>query len=297
MANLLVPAWWLALLCALQISAFLLDGSRHFLWGLLGFCVVKSVYLGFAFIVDLRHRSFRRQRSFEALAESYQRVAGKDFDPKAARRESRLNPALNQILLALASADCALAGIWNLGAWRASIALDLAIGLLMIRWVGRAGWLRARGAREQLKAAVDDARSLARPALADPEAAPKRVSPAPFAALGILAAIFILGLNARRWTEVRRDFLVGEVDRCLETILRTGSERFYQRGEAHLGIGEEPCVRNLSGRIGFRLEWGGGELRVRAAESAGSDYFGNGTQGDQGRVMDANGQTRAAPDI
>jgi hypothetical protein len=297
MGKIFVTAWWLGLLGALQASAFILDGSRHLFWGMLGFCVVKSVYLAFAWIVTARHRSFRRQRTFEALAESYQRAAGRDFDPKAARRESRLNPALNQILLVLASADCALAFVWQLDAWRASILLDLAIGLLMIRWVARAGWLGARAARERLKAAVDDARSLAKAPDADPEAAPRRVSPVPFAVSAALALAFILGLGIRRWTQARPTFLAGEVDRCLETILRTASERFYQQGEARIGIVEEACARSLDGRIEFGLEWGGGALRVRAGESAGSDYYGNGTAGDEARIMDASGHTRKAPGI
>jgi hypothetical protein len=264
---------------------------------MLGFCVVKAVYLAFAWIVILRHRSFRRQRAFEALAESYHRVAGKDFDPKAARRESRLNPALNKLLLALASADCVLAFAWNLGAWRGSILLDIAIGLLMIRWVARAGWLRARAARERLKSAVDDARSLARPQTGGPEAAPKRVSPVPFAVLAAFAMAGVVGLGTWRWAHAQRAFRVGEADRCLGTILRTASERFYQQGQARLGMGEEDCVKALAGRVGFRLEWGGGELRVRAGEAAGSDYFGNGTAGDEGRIMDANGRARSAPGL
>jgi hypothetical protein len=291
MGNLLRLSWWLALVAALQGSAFILDGSRHLFWGMLGFCVVKAVYLAFAWIVILRHRSFRRQRAFEALAESYHRVAGKDFDPKAARRESRLNPALNQILLALASADCVLAFAWNLEAWRVSILLDVAIGLLLIRWVARAGWLRARAARERLKSAVDDARSLARPQAHGPEAAPKRVSSIPFAALAALAMACTLGLGSWRWAQAQRAFRAGEADRCLEAILRTASERFYQQGQARFGVGEEPCVKALAGRVEFGLEWGGGELRARAEESGGSDYFGNGTAGDEGRVMDTNGRS------
>lgn len=295
MGNLLRLSWWLALVAALQGSAFVLDGSRHLFWGMLGFWVVKAVYLAFAWIVILRHRSFRRQRSFEALVESYHRVAGKDFDPKAARRESRLNPALNQILLALASADCVLAFAWNLPAWRASILLDAAIGLLLTRWVARAGWLRARAARERLKSAVDDARSLARHQAGDPEAAPRRVSPIPFAALAALAMAAVLALGTWRWSHAQRAFRVGEADRCLETILRTSSERFYRQGQVRIGLGEEACVKALAGKVDFGLEWSDGELRARAGESDGSDYFGNGKLADQGRIMDAGGRTREVP--
>jgi hypothetical protein len=297
MRNLLILAWWLSLVAALQVSGFLLDGSRHFLWGMLGFCVIKTVYVAFAWIVILRHRSFRRQRAFEALAESYLRAAGRDFDPKAARRESRLNPALNQILLALSVADCVLAFGWNFAAWRASILLDVAIGLLLIRWVARAGWLRARAARERLKSAVDDARSLARLPDAAPEAAPRRVSPVPFAASAALAMSFLLGLGAWRWAQAGPAFRSGEVDRCMESLMRSASDRFYQHGEARIGIGEADCVKALAGRVEFGLEWGGGELRVRAGESAGSDYLGNGKAGDEGRVLDANGHSRRAPGL
>lgn len=295
MRNLLVLAWWLSLLMAAQAAGLVLEGSRPTAWGLSGYIILKLIYLGFATVVMVRARSFRAQRNFETLAESFHRAAGKDIDPAAARRESRLNPLLDAAMLALATLDCAMAFAWDIRAWRASILFDALIGILMIRWVARACWLRSRGARERLKAAVDDARSRARAPDAEPEAAPLRVSPVPYLALALAAGAFAAGIGLRRWADAPAAFRGADLERCMDRCMLRASEGFYQRGEGRFPMGAETCVKRLEGRIELALDWRAGGLRLRAAEAPASDYFGNGRAGDEALWVDAEGRFHRGP--
>ena len=146
----------------------------------------------------------------------------------------------------------------------------------------------ARGARERLKAAVDDARSRSRPV--DPErvAAPKRVSPVPFAILGASALALSLAIGLRRWTDSGQVYRIGELETCMDAGMRDAAAGFYRDGQAHVGLVDEACVRRLAGQVDFSLDWSGGELRLRAAESPASDFFGNGKPGDEGLALDGN---------
>jgi len=288
MGKVLTLAWWLLLLASMQVSARILDGFRFLGWGAFGYSVLKALYLAFAAVLLIRYRSFRRQRAYEGLAESYQRVAGKEYDTAASRRDSRLNPFLHWLLVVLAALDVAMAWVPGLIAFRVTIALDAAIWLLIVRWVARACWLGSRGARERLKAAVDDARSRSRPTDPEPVAAPKRVSPVPFAILGATALALSLGIGLRRWADSDHVFRIGELETCMDAGMRDAAAGFYQEGEAHVGLADEACVRRLAGQVEFSLDWSGGELRLRAAESPASDFFGNGTPGDEGLALDGN---------
>jgi len=296
MGNVLKLVWWLLLLSALQASACVLDGFRYIGWGLFGYLVLKALYLAFASVLLFRYRSFQRQKAFEGLAESYQRMAGRDFEGAVVKRRSRLNPILTWTLLALALMDLALAWIPGLAVFRVAIGLDLAIWLLIARWVGRACWLRSRGARERLKEAVDDARSRARPSGSDPEAAPRRVSPAPFIALTALSLSFTLALGLMRLTGSEAVFRLDELQHCMDVSLRHASARYYQEGETKVYLAAEPCVKRAAGRVDFSLEWAEGELRLRAVENPDEDYFGDGTPGNEGLGLDGNGNFRALSD-
>lgn len=288
MGKVLTLAWWLLLLASMQVSARILDGFRFLGWGAFGYSVLKALYLAFAAVLLIRYRSFRRQRTYESLAESYQRVAGKEYDSAAARRDSRLNPFLHWLLVVLAALDVALAWVPGLLPFRITIALDAAIWLLIIRWVARACWLGSRGARERLKAAVDDARSRSRPVDAEPVATPKRVSPVPFALLGVTALALSLGIALVRWTGSGQVFRIGELETCMDAGMRDAAAGFYQEGQARVGLADEACVRRLAGQVDFSLDWSGGELRLRAGESPASDFFGNGKTGDEGLALDGN---------
>ncbi|MBW8890442.1 MAG: hypothetical protein JF616_22040 [Fibrobacteres bacterium] len=296
MGNVLKLLWWLLMLSALQASACVLDGFRYIGWGLFGYLVLKGLYLAFAGVLLFRYRSFQRQRAFEGLAESYQRMAGKDFEGTAVRRRSRLNPILTWALLALAVIDVALAWVPDLAVFRITIGLDLAIWLLMSRWVSRACWLRSRGARERLKEAVDDARSRARSAGTDPETTPRRVSPAPFIALAALSLAFTMALGGMRWADSEAVFRLDDLQQCMDLSMRDASARFYQQGETKVSLAAEPCVKKSAGQVDFSLEWSEGELRLRVVENPDGDYFGDGTPGNEGLALDGNGNFRALSD-
>jgi hypothetical protein len=182
----------------------------------------------------------------------------------------------------------------GLAAFRAGVALDALIWLLLVRWIARACWLRSRRARERLKQAVDDARSRARPAGAGPQAAPETVPPLPFALLGALSVAVSLGFGLRRWADAGAVFRADGLKRCMDACLREASARFYQQGEARVPLANQACVRALAGRMAFSAQGSGGELRVLAVEDTASDYLGDGVAGNQGLSLDAYGHFRKA---
>jgi hypothetical protein len=198
--------------------------------------------------------------------------------------------------LGLAILDAALAWIPDLAFFRVTIGLDLAIWLLVARWVARACWLRSRGARERLKEAVDDARSRTRPAGSDPERVPRRVSPAPFIALAALSLGLTLALGGVRWADSEAVFRLDDLQHCMDVSMRAASVQFYQQGETKVSLAAEPCIKKSAGQVDFSLEWAEGELRLRAVENPNEDYFGDGTPGDEGLALDGNGNFRALSD-
>lgn len=300
MRNPLILAWWLILLSGLEITALILDRSHHLEWGHVGLHIIKAGYLGFACVILIRYFSFRSQQNFERLVDSYNRVAKKSFEGEKQRKGSWLNPFWNVLLIVLATVDFTLVFRWDEDVFKASVLLDLLIWMLLMRWLTRTYWLKSKGTRERLKEVLDDTRSRLREQLApEKEVVEKSVSRAPFHALSLAALAFALGLSYYRWSQVRAVFRVDDLKACMERSMRTASLRFYQHGDLTLDVESYPCFRALQGSMDVNLDLHQGELFLRAVESYGVDYFGNGKPGDQGLVLDASARFRRSwsPDI
>jgi hypothetical protein len=295
MRNPLILAWWLFLLSALEVAALILDRCHHLGWGMVGLHVVKAGYLGFACVIFIRYLSFRSQRNFERLVESYNRVARKNFEAEKQRKDSWVNPFWNLVLVVLASVDFTLVFQWNEIVFKASVLLDLCIWMLLMRWLTRTYWLKSKGTRERLKEVLDDTRSLLREQIApEPQVVEKRVSKAPFTTLSMVALVFALGLSFQRWHRVRAVFQVDDLKSCMERCMRMAAFRFYQHGELQNRVEGEPCVLERRGKVEMTLDLHQGDLLLRAVESDTVDYFGNGKPGDEGLVLDASGRFRGS---
>jgi hypothetical protein len=293
MRNPFILAWWLILLSALEITALILDRSHHLEWGQVGVHLIKAGYLGFASVIFIRYLSFRSQRNFEQLVDSYNRVAKKTFEGEKQRKGGWLNPFWNLLLVVFATVDFTLVFQWNEGVFKASVLLDLLIWMLLMRWLTRTYWLKSKGTRERLKEVLDDTRSRLREQLApEKEVVEKSVSKIPFHALSLAALAFALGLSFYRWSQVRAVFRVDDLKACMERSMRTAALRFYQHGDLTLDAGSSDCVHALQGKLDMALDLHKGELFLRAVESEGVDYFGNGKPGDQGLVLDASSRFR-----
>ncbi|MDB5106211.1 MAG: hypothetical protein JWP91_3900 [Fibrobacteres bacterium] len=295
MKNPLILAWWLFLLTSLEVAALILDRFHHLEWGRIGLHLVKAGYLGFACVLFVRYLSFRSQKNFEMLVESYNRVAKKTFEAPKQRKGSWVNPFWNLVLVVLTSIDFSLVFQWNESVFKASVVLDFLIWMLLLRWLCRTYWLKSKGTRERLKEVLDDARSRMRDAIdPEPQVLEKRVSRFPFALLASLAVLVGVGVSFQRWTEVRDVFRVDDLKSCMDRCMRLAAVRFYHDGELQVGMEGERCVRERLGRVNMTLDLHQGELLLRAVESDSVDYFGNGKMGDEGLVLDAGGRFRKA---
>jgi hypothetical protein len=288
--NVLVLAWWLLILAGLQGSTLILDRFHHLEWGRLGIHLLKTCYLGFAVILFLRYLSFRSQRNFELLVESYNRVAGQALIPEKIRKESWLNPFLNLVLVVFASIDFTLVFQWNEAVFKASVWLDFLIWLLIVRWLGRTFWLKTKGTRERLKEVLDDARSRMRGDGAEAPMVENSISGTPFILLGILGLAVAMAVSLDRWSDIRTVFRIDELKACMDQSLRKASVRFYQEGELRMDLADEPCVRERKDQVALSLDFQAGELRLRAVEKPGVDYFGDEDNGSEGLVLDAMGR-------
>lgn len=284
--------WWIFLVGALEAAAAILDRFHHMGLGLAGVLLLKGGYLAFALLLVLRYRSFRSQRIFENLAEAYRRTVGRESVPPAPPKTSPRHPFFYLALICLAAADCLAMLHWSLFGLRLSILFDFSIWVLILRWVGRAHWLKARGARERLKEALDDARSLSRTAGPEPQPAARTVGKAPFAALTGGAMAFSLAVAGFRWTESAQAFRIDDVQGCMDRCMRAAVADFYRRGELGLRPAEEECVRERADALEFALDFRAGELRLWVREIPGSDFFGDGRPGNQEISLDANGHFR-----
>ncbi len=293
MRNIRMLAGWLFLLAGLQAAATVLDGFHHLEWGLLGMLLIKAGYLGFALVLFLRYRSFRDQKPYETLAESYRNAVGREPAPDEAQRSSRRNPVFDLALALFAAADLALVLDWNPVGFRISILLDLVIWIGLVRWLVRVQWLKARGARERLKEAVDAARS--KRAGAETDGSPRRIPKAPFRVLAGIAMTLAAAIAWCRWSAAERTFRIDALKQCMEGSMRALADRYYG-GEAlnQLKPAGEPRLREMSGSLEPALWFSGGDLLLRASETPISDFFGDGTAGNQGLILDANGRFRKA---
>jgi hypothetical protein len=293
MRNPLILAWWLFLLTALEAAALILDRSHHLGWGQIGIHAIKAGYLAFASVIFIRYLSFRSQKSFETMVESYNRVAKKTFEAEKQRKGSWVNPFWNLVLVVLASVDFTLVFQWNESVFKASVLLDLGIWMLLMRWLTRTYWLKSKGTRERLKEVLDDTRSRMRDQI-DPEPVviDKRVAKAPFTALALIALIFALAVSFQRWRQVRAVFRVDDLKACMDHCMRLASVRFYQQGELKIQLEGEPCAQALGGKVDLSLDLHDGELLLRGGEQDTVDYFGNGHPGDEGLVLDVYGRFR-----
>ncbi|GEM_PF-2125265 len=293
MPNLLVLAWWLFLLSALEVAGLILDRSHHFGYGRVGVHLIKAGYLGFASVIFIRYLSFRSQKSFEQLVESYNRVAKQTFEAEKQRKDSWVNPFYNLVLVVLASVDFTLVFQWNESVFKASVLLDLGIWMLLMRWLTRTYWLKSKGTRERLKEVLDDTRSRMRDQIApEPVVVDKRISKIPFTSLSMLALVFALALSFERWSQVRSVFRVDDLKACMDRCMRLAVTRFYSQGELRIEAIGEPCVKEHQGMVDMSLDLRDGDLFLRAHENDTLDYFGNGTPGDEGLVLDATGRFR-----
>lgn len=290
MRSILVLSWWLFLFASMQATALVLDGFHHLEWGRLGAHFLKAFYAAFAAVLFTRYRSFRTQKSFETLVESYNRVSGKAFRGDAAPKGTWVNPAILLMLLALAVIDFALLFRWNEAVFGTTLCLDFLIWMLTLRWLGRTYWLKAKGMRERLKEVLDDSRSRRGDGnVPEPGVLEKTVSKTPFIALSFSAMLFALGVSVWRWRAMDAVYRIDELKACMQKGLARGAVRFHEHGQLGLGPPEEPCVPANRWRLAFNLDLRAGLLHLSVTEKDSEDFFGNGVNGDQGLVLDEEG--------
>jgi hypothetical protein len=292
MRPLMVLAWWLFLFASLQVAALLLDGFHHLEWGRLGVHAIKACYVAFAAVLYFRYQSFRSQKSFETMVESYNRVSEKAFRADKKGDRKWVNPFLLLILLMISILDFAMVFRWNEVVFSTSVWLDFLIWMLTLRWLGRTYWLKAKGTRERLKEVLDDSRSLHGGRVPEPDALERKVSKLPFAALSSATLILALGVTAWRWNSSGRVYRIDDLKACMESSLQRASMLFHKEGRMGFPLPAEPCMLARRGLVEMSLDLHGGELLMRAAESDTVDYFGNGIRGDEGLVLGGNGRFR-----
>lgn len=293
MRSILVLSWWLSLFASMQGAALALDGFHHLEWGRLGAHLLKAFYVAFAAVLFMRYRSFRTQKRFETMLESYSRVSGNAIGDEAFVKGAWINPAILLMLLTLAIADSALIFRWNEAVFGTTVCLDFLIWMLTLRWLGRSYWLKAKGKRERLKEVLDDSRSRMSAGHApEPGILEKKVSKTPFLALTLSAMLLALGISAMRWRRVESVYRIDDLKACMERCLVRAEARFHEQGQWGMGVPEEPCALDNRGRLDFSLDLRVGELHLSAFERDSSDFFGNGLKGDEGLNLDVAGHFR-----
>jgi hypothetical protein len=281
MKYLSVLAWWLLLLFSWQMSAAILDGAHYLFWGLAGIYFLKAGYVGFASVLYFRYLSFRAQKSYETMVESFNRISERPILIEKQPKISWVNPALNLILVIIASVDFSLAFMWNQSAFRTTLVLDLAVWLLTLRYVVRTYWLKSVGRREKVKEFLDNSRSKMRTESSVPlQLERPRQSPAPFWTLAGISLLATLTLFGWRWHASAQNYRVNEL------------KSFYQNGQIEMKLAQEACVQDWGKEIHFSLDLHEGEIYLRGSEKEGVDFFGNGSQGDEGLVLDPAGRFR-----
>lgn len=293
MKHLTVLCGWLILLFALEISAVILDSSHYLIWGIGGLYFLKACYLGFASVLFFRFLSFRAQKSYEGMVESYSRISGKEIEVEKPRKYRWVNSWLYFCLVVLSSIDLAMNFHWTLLEFHISIIVDFLIWVLAIRYVSRAHWLKSMGRREKIKAFLDDSRSkMKREDSAQVDAKGESPSGKPFLWVATTACVVSLLISLFRWSGAEQTFKMNELKACMVKTMSSAAEQFYQNGKLQMDFTKEACGFEHGRYLDFNLFLAGGEIYLRGKEKAGIDFFGNSVLGDESLVLDPVGRFR-----
>ncbi len=293
MKNLSILAWWLLLLFALQASSLVLDRSHHLFFGQIGIQIIKLCYIGFGSVLFLRYLSFKAQKSYEQMVESFNRAAGKEFVPNNQPKITWLNPILNIVLVILSSIDFTVVFLWREPTYRISIILDLIIWILGLRWVARTYWLKSQGKREKIKAFLDDSRSkMATGQNPTPDIESKSRAKWPFNSMAFLSLLVAILISLWRWNHASQTYKIDDLKACMENEIRKAGDRFYQSGRLDSAFSEESCTQEKSKEISFRLVLNNGEVYLSGIEKDQVDFFGDGKPGNEALVVDLSGRFR-----
>jgi hypothetical protein len=284
MRNPISLIWWLFLLACIQAASLVLDSFHYLVWGRFAIYLIKACYAVFAAILFFRFRSFRSQGTFESMIEAYNRLADQPWGTSEKRKWGFYNFPFHISLLVVASGDCLTLFRWGEAAFRASILLDGTVWLLVLGWVTRVHWLKALGLRERLKEYLDNARSRRRPAILSALETPG-IGKRPFFMVATISIAMTLGIGAARWRTAGVAYRVDHVKGCMEMAFKETLDSYYQEGRLAAGVPAKTCF--ASRREFLRVSQGlrGGEPFLKAVETEGSDFFGNGSLGDQGLEM------------
>lgn len=294
MKYLSMLAWWLLLLFAWQVSAAILDGAHYLFWGVVGIYFLKAGYVGFSGIVYFRYLSFRSQKSYETMVESFNRIAEQPIIIEKQPKISWVNPLLNIVLVIIAVLDFSLPFLWNQPVFLGTLVLDLLVWLLILRYVVRTYWLKSVGRREKIKEFLDNSRSKMRsinPSTMQMEKPAQ--SPAPFWVLAGFSLVATLTLFGWRWQAADRNYRVNDLKNCMVKCIGFAAERFYQNGQKEMKLAQESCVQDWGKEINFSLDLHDGEIFLLGSEKESVDFFGNGTSGDESLVLDPSGRFRS----
>jgi hypothetical protein len=285
--------WWLFLLMCLEGASLLLDSFHHLIWGALGIFLLKSGYLVFAAILFIRFLSFRSQRVFETMVESYNRLSEKPWEPSDQMEMGFYKYLFYPALIALSLSNLISVFHWSEATFRASILLDTLIWLLALGWITRTHWLKARGLREKLKEFLDNARSRRR-AGTNAEAGPG-VGKRPFFMVAMISLAVALGVSVQRWRQAAVSFRVDDLKGCMEASFKETSDAFYQQGRLRKDVLETPCLADRREAIRAAQALREGEPYLKVSETESSDYFGDGIEGDEGLELGTAGGFRKIP--
>ena len=279
--------WWLFLLSALEGASLFLDAYHYLTWGQLGVALLKTGYLAFAALLCIRYLSFRSQKAFESMVDSYNRLSSRPWEPGQNPKDSRFKPVFYLVLTVLSAWNFLTPFRWSESVFRHSILLDLAVWCLLIFWIGRAHWLKTLGRRERLKEGLDDARSRSGSTI---EGIPPLTGlPGRRLAVYLLSAIALVPAGAvswHRWSAASRVYRLDELKGCMGRCLGLGLDRFYEYGLLAGEISREPCLEAHRERIRVTLGLQEGAVFLRADEEASADFFGNGVAGDEGLILE-----------
>lgn len=294
MRNPLTLAWWILILGVLEISTLALDRSHHLAWGRGGLMLLKAAYLAFAAVLLVRFLSFRSRKNFETMVDSYNKISGQAWSAQQAAGEERRKFLFYMGLVVVASGNFITPVAWGDLTFRTAILLDLVFWLMALRWVVRAHWLKALGRKEKLKEGLDDARSRLK---SQPPEAPAPAPQArrwPFLTLFIVAILATSAISLYRWMTSEQVYRISELKGCLLSCLDQALASFHRDGRMDDGLAKAGCLSRHREDVDIGMGFQRGELLLWSIEKPGKDYFGNGRDGDQGLMLDAEGRFRTS---